>query len=157
MRAPISCRCPEENVSPYFVDVGDAGELDAVHAGEALGDLAVVGGQDVDAEEARLADRIVRPPQVGRDILDGQAAAQAFLHVVDFEKALAFFEADLLMLGATLGTHVPRVEQAIRCIRERCERPVRVVVGGAAHKVNGQNRTEADMTKQLRTVAYITC
>lgn len=45
---------------------------------------------------------------------------------------LAFVEADLLMLGATLGTHVPRVEQAIRSIRERCERPVRVVVGGAA-------------------------
>ena len=44
----------------------------------------------------------------------------------------AFFEADLLMLGATLATHVPRVEQAIRSIRERCERPVRVVVGGSA-------------------------
>lgn len=45
---------------------------------------------------------------------------------------LSFFEADLLMLGATLATHVPRVEQAIRSIRERCERPVRIVVGGAA-------------------------
>ncbi|MDH5256227.1 MAG: cobalamin-dependent protein [Gammaproteobacteria bacterium] len=50
----------------------------------------------------------------------------------DLPTMLAFFEADLLMLGATLGTHVPRVEQAIRSIRERCERPVRVVVGGAA-------------------------
>jgi MerR family transcriptional regulator, light-induced transcriptional regulator len=45
---------------------------------------------------------------------------------------LAFFEVDLLVLGATLGTHVPRVEQAIRSIRERCERPVKVVVGGSA-------------------------
>ncbi len=45
---------------------------------------------------------------------------------------LAYFEADLLMLGATLATHVPRVEQAIRAIRDRCERQVRVVVGGAA-------------------------
>jgi methanogenic corrinoid protein MtbC1 len=50
----------------------------------------------------------------------------------DLPTMLAFFEADLLMLGATLATHVPRVEQAIRSIRERCERPVRVVVGGAA-------------------------
>ena len=42
------------------------------------------------------------------------------------------FVAATLALGATLATHVPRVEQAIRSIRERCERPVRVVVGGAA-------------------------
>jgi methanogenic corrinoid protein MtbC1 len=45
---------------------------------------------------------------------------------------LTFFEVDLLVLGATLGTHVPRVEQAIRSIRERCERPVKVIVGGSA-------------------------
>ncbi len=50
----------------------------------------------------------------------------------DLPTMLAFFEADLLMLGATLGTHIPRVAQAIRSIRERCERPVRVIVGGAA-------------------------
>lgn len=50
----------------------------------------------------------------------------------DLPAMLAFFETDLLMLGATLATHVPRVAQAILSIRERCERPVRVVVGGAA-------------------------
>ena len=50
----------------------------------------------------------------------------------DLPTMLAFFEADLLMLGATLGTHISRVGQAIRSIRERCERPVRVIVGGAA-------------------------
>jgi methanogenic corrinoid protein MtbC1 len=50
----------------------------------------------------------------------------------DLPTMLAFFEADLLMLGATLGTQIPRVGQAIRSIRERCERPVRVIVGGAA-------------------------
>jgi hypothetical protein len=33
--------------------------LDAIHAGEALGDLAVLRRQDVDAEEAGLADRVV--------------------------------------------------------------------------------------------------
>ena len=52
--------------------------------------------------------------------------------MLDLPTLLVFFEADLLMLGATLATHVPRVEQAIRSIRARCERPVRVVVGGAA-------------------------
>lgn len=50
----------------------------------------------------------------------------------DLPTLLTFFEADLLMLGATLATHIPRVEQAIRSIRERCERTVRVMVGGAA-------------------------
>jgi MerR family transcriptional regulator, light-induced transcriptional regulator len=50
----------------------------------------------------------------------------------DLPNLLTFFEADLLMLGATLATHVPRVEHAIRAIRDRCERPVKIVVGGAA-------------------------
>jgi methanogenic corrinoid protein MtbC1 len=50
----------------------------------------------------------------------------------DLPTMLAFFETDLLMLGATLGTHIPRVQQAILSIRERCERPVSVIVGGAA-------------------------
>jgi methanogenic corrinoid protein MtbC1 len=52
--------------------------------------------------------------------------------MLDLPTMLGFFEADLLMLGATLATHVPRVEQAIRSIRERCERRVKVVVGGSA-------------------------
>lgn len=50
----------------------------------------------------------------------------------DLPTLLTFFEADLLMLGATLATHVPRVAQTIGAIRERCERPVQVIVGGAA-------------------------
>lgn len=50
----------------------------------------------------------------------------------DLPNLLTFFEADLLMLGATLTTHVSRVEQTIAAIRERCERPVKIVVGGAA-------------------------
>ena len=52
--------------------------------------------------------------------------------MLDLPALLSFYEADLLMLGATLATHIPRVEQAIAAIRERCERPVRIVVGGAA-------------------------
>lgn len=50
----------------------------------------------------------------------------------DLPNLLTFFQADLLMLGATLTTHVARVEQSIAAIRERCERPVKIVVGGAA-------------------------
>ena len=52
--------------------------------------------------------------------------------MLDLPTLLSFYEADLLMLGATLATHIPRIEQAISAIRERCERPVRIVVGGAA-------------------------
>jgi len=52
--------------------------------------------------------------------------------MLDLPTLLSFYEADLLMLGATLATHIPRIEQAIAAIRERCERPVRIVVGGAA-------------------------
>lgn len=52
--------------------------------------------------------------------------------MLDLPALLSFYSADLLMLGATLGTHIPRVEQAIAAIRERCERPVRILVGGAA-------------------------
>ena len=50
----------------------------------------------------------------------------------EFPTMLTFFGADLLMLGATMATHVPRVEQALNAIRSRCERPVRVLVGGGA-------------------------
>lgn len=52
--------------------------------------------------------------------------------MLDLPALLSFYEADLLLMGATLATHIPRVEQAIAAIRERCERPVRIVVGGAA-------------------------
>ena len=52
--------------------------------------------------------------------------------MLDLPKMLTFYEADLLMLGATIGTQLPRVKQAIEAIRERTGRPVRVVVGGAA-------------------------
>jgi methanogenic corrinoid protein MtbC1 len=52
--------------------------------------------------------------------------------MLDLPALLSFYLADLLMLGATLATHIPRIEQAIASIRERCERPVRILVGGAA-------------------------
>lgn len=52
--------------------------------------------------------------------------------VQDLPTALAYFEADLLLLTATLSTQLPRARQTIRAIRERCERPVKILVGGAA-------------------------
>lgn len=52
--------------------------------------------------------------------------------LMEIPSTLTFFAADLLMLGATLATHVARVEQAVQSIRNRCERPVKVLVGGSA-------------------------
>ncbi len=52
--------------------------------------------------------------------------------LLDLPKILAFYETDLLMLGATISTQLPRVKQAIEAIRERFDTRVRVLVGGAA-------------------------
>jgi methanogenic corrinoid protein MtbC1 len=45
---------------------------------------------------------------------------------------LTFFEADLLLLSATLSTQLPRIRHTIQSVRERSERPVKILVGGAA-------------------------
>jgi methanogenic corrinoid protein MtbC1 len=50
----------------------------------------------------------------------------------DLPAVLSYFGADLLLIGATMAIHVPRVQDAIGDIRSRCERPVKIVVGGAA-------------------------
>jgi methanogenic corrinoid protein MtbC1 len=50
----------------------------------------------------------------------------------DLPAMLNYFQADLLLLGATLATQVPRVQQAIAGVRANAERPVKVIVGGAA-------------------------
>lgn len=50
----------------------------------------------------------------------------------DLPAMLNYFQADLLLLGATLATQVPRVQQAIAAVRADAERPVKVIVGGAA-------------------------
>lgn len=87
--------------------------------------VAAVAGNVHDVGLRALADLFQlagwRPIFVGADV-----------PLQDLPTLLAYFEADLLMLGATLATHVPRVEQAIAAIRDRCERPVKIVVGGAA-------------------------
>jgi methanogenic corrinoid protein MtbC1 len=50
----------------------------------------------------------------------------------DLPAVLNYFQADLLLLGATLATQVPRVQQTIAAVRSRGDRPVKVIVGGAA-------------------------
>jgi MerR family transcriptional regulator, light-induced transcriptional regulator len=52
--------------------------------------------------------------------------------VEDLPSVLAYFAADLLLVGATLSTHITRVQQTVATIRSKCERPVKVLVGGAA-------------------------
>jgi methanogenic corrinoid protein MtbC1 len=50
----------------------------------------------------------------------------------DIPSTLTFFDADLLLLTATLSTQLPRVQSTIRAVRDRCERDVKILVGGAA-------------------------
>jgi len=45
---------------------------------------------------------------------------------------LVYFDADVLLLGATLSTHVGPIERAIKMIRERCEKDFLIMVGGTA-------------------------
>ena len=50
----------------------------------------------------------------------------------DLPGTLTFFNADLLLLGATLSTQIQKVAETIRVVRDRCERDVKIIVGGAA-------------------------
>ncbi|MDH3511566.1 MAG: cobalamin-dependent protein [Gammaproteobacteria bacterium] len=50
----------------------------------------------------------------------------------DLPAMLTFFEADLFLLGAMLSTHIQKVAETIQVIRDRCERDVKIIVGGAA-------------------------
>jgi methanogenic corrinoid protein MtbC1 len=50
----------------------------------------------------------------------------------DLPAMLNYFQADLLLLGAMLSTHLPRVEQAIKTVRSTAEKQPKIIVGGAA-------------------------
>ena len=50
----------------------------------------------------------------------------------DMPGALTYLNADLLLLSATLSTHITAATDVIHLIREECERPVKIIVGGAA-------------------------
>lgn len=52
--------------------------------------------------------------------------------VQDLPGMLTNFEADVLLLGATLSTHLNKLRRSIKRVREQCERPVKIIVGGAA-------------------------
>ncbi len=54
------------------------------------------------------------------------------LPMQDLPGTVAFFEADLLVLTATLSTQLPRTRQTIRTVRERCTKDVKILVGGGA-------------------------
>jgi len=46
--------------------------------------------------------------------------------------AVTFFEADLLVLGAMLSTQLRTLATTVEAVRSRCERDVRILVGGSA-------------------------
>lgn len=50
----------------------------------------------------------------------------------DLPAILGIFDADVLLLGVSLAPQLPMASQAIKLIRKQCERPVQVIVGGAA-------------------------
>lgn len=50
----------------------------------------------------------------------------------DLASAVTFFGADLLLLTATLSTHIARVQDAITTLRARSDAPPKVLVGGNA-------------------------
>lgn len=50
----------------------------------------------------------------------------------DLVSMLGYVEADVLLLGVTLAPQLPKAAETVRLVRERCERPVRIIVGGAA-------------------------
>lgn len=50
----------------------------------------------------------------------------------DVPAMVNWFQADLLLLGVTMATQLPRVTRLLEAVRERSGRPVKVIVGGAA-------------------------
>ena len=66
----------------------------------------------------------------------------------DLPAVLNYFQADLLLLGATITTQLRRVQQTIEAVRARSDRPVKVIVGGAAFD------EAADLWKKIGADGY---
>jgi methanogenic corrinoid protein MtbC1 len=68
---------------------------------------------------------------------------------IDMPGAISYFAADLLLLSATLSVQIAAATDVVRAVRERSERPVRIMVGGAAF-------AEApDLWRQTGADAYV--
>ncbi len=50
----------------------------------------------------------------------------------DMPSAISYFEADLLLLSATLSVHISAATDVVTIVRAESERPVKILVGGAA-------------------------
>jgi len=68
----------------------------------------------------------------------------------DMAGALTYLEADLLLLSGTLSTHIAAATDVVTAVREGCDRPVKIIVGGAAFA------EAADVWKQTGADAYAT-
>ena len=68
---------------------------------------------------------------------------------IDMPSAMSFFEADLLLLSATLSVQISAATEVISIIREQAERPVKILVGGAAFN------EVPDVWKQTGADAYL--
>ena len=70
--------------------------------------------------------------------------------VADIPKMISYFNADLLILSATLDVQLPQVKDTIQEIRQRCEKSIKVMVGGYAFD------QAPDMAKTIGADAYTT-
>ena len=51
---------------------------------------------------------------------------------IDMPGAISYFDADLLLLSATLSVQIVAATDVVQTVREQSERPVKIMVGGAA-------------------------
>ena len=49
---------------------------------------------------------------------------------IELPNTLATYEADVLLLSVALTSQIPSTARTIAAIRERCDRPVKILVGG---------------------------
>jgi len=70
--------------------------------------------------------------------------------VDDLPPMISYFDADLLVLSATLDVQIPQVSATIRDIRKRCEKQIKILVGGYAFD------QAPEMAKSVGADAYTT-
>jgi MerR family transcriptional regulator, light-induced transcriptional regulator len=70
--------------------------------------------------------------------------------IEDLPPMISYFEADLLILSATLDVQIPQVFATIKNIRKRCEKQIKIMVGGYAFD------QAPEMAKTVGADAYTT-